>query len=185
MNKNGKYAIVFAVVVACVLLTSIAVAGPKGGGGGPKPECNDKIDNDGDGYTDRKDDGCNGKKDNDESNCGDGTCEGSESSDNCVADCGPSTYCGDGTCDADEDCSSCSSDCGNCNSCTDSDNGYNVNTKGTVSGYDSGETYTYTDYCTTNATQLLEYYCIGDVWNSIPYNSNSNDTTSCVNGACI
>jgi hypothetical protein len=185
MNKNGKYTIVFAVVVACVLLTSIAVAGPKGGGGGPKPECRDRIDNDGDGYTDRKDDGCNGKKDNDESNCGDGTCEGSESSDNCVADCGPSTYCGDGTCDADEDCSSCSSDCGNCyqNNCTDSDSGYVVGTKGYTYGMYEGESYDYADYC--DSVYLIEYYCSGTDVRQGVFNCNGNDTISCVNGACI
>ena len=52
MNKNGKYSLVFAIFIACILLTGVAVAEKKGGGGGgggSKPECNDKIDNDGDG----------------------------------------------------------------------------------------------------------------------------------------
>jgi hypothetical protein len=44
--------------------------------------------------------------------CGDGTCEGDESSTNCEIDCGPAGFCGDGTCDFDEDPCSCAADCG-------------------------------------------------------------------------
>ncbi len=44
--------------------------------------------------------------------CGDGTCEGSEDSNNCAIDCGPPP-CGDGFCDpATEDPCSCAVDCG-------------------------------------------------------------------------
>jgi hypothetical protein len=42
-------------------------------------QCKDGIDNDGDGNTDYPADaGCSSKNDNDESNCGDGVCEGSK-----------------------------------------------------------------------------------------------------------
>lgn len=61
-------------------------------------ECNDKIDNDGDGLIDYKwdrklktnigDQGCESKKDNDETNCGDGVCEGGEGCSSCETDCG-------------------------------------------------------------------------------------------------
>jgi len=53
-----------------------------------KPECNDKIDNDGDGLTDfPKDSGCSGPTDDDETNCGDGVCEGGETYSSCPEDC--------------------------------------------------------------------------------------------------
>jgi len=72
---------------------------------GPK-ECNDKIDNDGDGYIDLADSGCSGKSDDDETNCGDNVCEGLETAANCQADCkeefcGWSTY---GRCNSDNQC---------------------------------------------------------------------------------
>lgn len=66
----------------------------------PASECDDHIDNDGDGYCDYAwkkaycndgsivgDAGCRSKRDNNESNCGDGICEGSESYANCNLDC--------------------------------------------------------------------------------------------------
>ena len=46
------------------------------------------------------------------SSCGDGTCNGSESTSNCSSDCG--SNCGDGTCNGAEDCSGCGADCGSC-----------------------------------------------------------------------
>ncbi|ODS36832.1 hypothetical protein BEH94_00960 [Candidatus Altiarchaeales archaeon WOR_SM1_SCG] len=52
-------------------------------------ECADKIDNDGDGKIDYPEDtGCDNSADDDESNCGDGACEGGETCDICPADCG-------------------------------------------------------------------------------------------------
>ena len=54
-------------------------------------ECNDEIDNDGDGDIDYPGDvGCTGYLDNDETNCGDGVCEGGENFVTCGADCGGS-----------------------------------------------------------------------------------------------
>ncbi|MEK6983464.1 MAG: hypothetical protein AABX33_02740 [Nanoarchaeota archaeon] len=51
-------------------------------------ECNDAIDNDGDGDADLSDAGCSNELDNDESNCGDGACEGIEGCLFCSSDCG-------------------------------------------------------------------------------------------------
>ena len=53
-------------------------------------ECDDLSDNDGDGSVDLADAGCSGTSDSDESNCGDGVCEGGETSSSCSADCGSS-----------------------------------------------------------------------------------------------
>jgi hypothetical protein len=161
MNNNGKYTLIFAIFIACILLTGIAVAEKKGGGGGgSKPECNDKIDNDGDGYADMKDDGCSNRKDKDETNCGDGECEGGET------------------------CSSCSTDCGSCyqNNCTETDGGYVPAVKGYTYGMYNGETYDYADYCQSSAN-LIEYYCSGNLASN--YAHDCNGTTSCINGACI
>jgi len=55
---------------------------------GSSTECSDGIDNDGDGNIDMVDDGCTSTGDDDETNCGDGVCEGGEVCDVCVADCG-------------------------------------------------------------------------------------------------
>jgi len=55
----------------------------------PPPECNDGSDNDNDGDTDHPDDGgCLTANDDDETNCGDGECEGGEICSFCIADCG-------------------------------------------------------------------------------------------------
>jgi len=53
-----------------------------------KPECNDKVDNDGDGWIDLDDSGCLKRGDTDETDCGDGVCEGPESCTYCPEDCG-------------------------------------------------------------------------------------------------
>jgi len=50
-------------------------------------ECRDRIDNDGDGWVDRADVGCSSNRSRDETNCGDGICEGGEI---CSADCAQS-----------------------------------------------------------------------------------------------
>ena len=44
--------------------------------------------------------------------CGDGTCNGSETTATCPGDCPAASFCGDGTCDANETAASCASDCG-------------------------------------------------------------------------
>jgi len=59
------------------------------GGGIPLYQCNDGIDNDGDGETDYPDDpGCLSDNDNSETNCGDGVCIVGENCSTCPADCG-------------------------------------------------------------------------------------------------
>jgi len=50
-------------------------------------ECNDGIDNDLDGAIDIADLGCQSPTDNDESNCGDNVCEGTETEESCFEDC--------------------------------------------------------------------------------------------------
>jgi len=49
-------------------------------------QCQDGVDNDGDGFNDLNDAGCEHSLDDDETNCGDGICEGSEVYGSCV-DC--------------------------------------------------------------------------------------------------
>lgn len=44
--------------------------------------------------------------------CGDGLCDGDESSYNCEADCGPPPICGDGACNGGENQCTCAADCG-------------------------------------------------------------------------
>ena len=132
MNKKGKYSLIFAIFIACILMTGIAVAEK----GDTKPECKDKIDNDGDGLIDRKDGGCTGPNDNDESNCGDGECEGGETSSSCLADCGVS------------------------DSCSDTDGGNAITVFGTTSGYLDDVSYSNTDSCVDSST-IKEYYCSG------------------------
>ena len=53
-----------------------------------EPECNDSLDNDGDGQTDYPNDaGCSSSSDDDETNCGDTVCEGGETCSTCSDDC--------------------------------------------------------------------------------------------------
>lgn len=239
---------------------------PGGGGDNGKPECNDKMDNDGDGFVDLVDTGCRNKRDRDETNCGDDVCEGDESTFTCSRDCGSpttecndgldndgdgtvdypndpgctslsdtdETNCGDGVCEGGETVSSCSSDCVpaelcgnnviegsevcdgtdldgqncgsqgfsggilNCNSactgfdtsgcfgntCGDTDGGYNLNVRGTISGEQDGDSFTHTDFCIDSST-IVEYYChsvIGPA--SLTDNCLVNETVTCLNGAC-
>lgn len=61
-------------------------------------ECSDGFDNDGDGKIDYlSDSGCTGLNDNDETNCGDNVCEGTESCFSCKPDCGNCMLPGIGT----------------------------------------------------------------------------------------
>lgn len=135
MNKKGKIAVLCAVFFLAILFVGLAIAKP--GAKGPKPECNDKIDNDGDGAKDMADGGCDNRKDNDESNCGDGVCEGGETPANCQADCGYP------------------------DSCSDTDGGNVISIFGTTSGYFNNNPYSNDDYC-VDAGNIMEYYCSGD-----------------------
>jgi len=85
MNKNAILAVL---VVAVLIFMLSACNGSTGQGAGSKPECNDRLDNDGDGKIDMSDSGCSSRSDNDESNCGDARCEGAETCATCPTDCG-------------------------------------------------------------------------------------------------
>ena len=63
-------------------------------------ECTNGIDDDGDGAIDMADAGCSDITDDDETNCGDGVCEGWETPASCTQDCG----CGSISCDPWSEC---------------------------------------------------------------------------------
>jgi len=71
----------------------------------PIIECSDGVDNDGDGQIDSDDGGCDNPDDTDETNCGDGICEGGETCQcaDCVSDKDHDNYdsiaCGGDDCD--------------------------------------------------------------------------------------
>lgn len=102
----------------------------------PNVECDDGTDNDGDGATDLSDGCCTSGTDNDESNCGDGVCEGSETQGNCPADCGFP------------------------DSCADTDGGNVITTFGMTYGYLNNNAYNSSDYC-VDTSNVMEYYCSG------------------------
>ncbi len=80
-----------ALVIAALVLIGIGltVVPEVLGAGKGKPECNDRIDNDGDSAIDLADAGCSYSGDRDETNCGDGVCEGGETNSTCSLDCAP------------------------------------------------------------------------------------------------
>ncbi|RLG21457.1 hypothetical protein DRN74_02765 [Candidatus Micrarchaeota archaeon] len=121
-------------------------------------ECDDGIDNDGDGYIDRSDAGCSSPRDNDESNCGDGICEGGETHQTCSADCTPP------------------------DSCSETDSGFDIWNQGSTYGYRNGNAYNNTDFC-DNSTSLIEYYCSGTSCSMAGVDC-SNYNATCNNGAC-
>ena len=163
---------IIAIIIAVVAFSGTSAEGTVPlGPSSTKYQCSDKIDNDGDGKIDMNDAGCSSRNDNDESNCGDTICEGGETCTSCMTDCGacPTTSIITTTIP---------------NSCSDTDGGYNINVKGTISGYYNGQPYVNTDYC-SSTTVLLEYYCIGGSKSSSSYPCAGNTTSSCVDGACI
>lgn len=149
VSKNAQIALGVSSILVFLIVVGVAM------GGVTKPECNDRKDNDGDGKIDLQDAGCANRGDNDETNCGDGVCEGGETSSSCPADCGPA------------------------NSCTDTDGGIVPNTVGTTSGYYNGFQYSHTDYC-TDARTVKEYYCSG----AAELNVQQACVYGCTNGAC-
>ncbi len=177
------------VVVVIGLVTTVGMAGPRA-----TKACRDSVDNDGDGYTDWPDDpGCLNKNDDSELNpsieCDDGSDNDGDSATD-MDDTGCSsptdndeTDCGDGICEGGEVCDVCVADCGYCGWCSDTDGGFNIEVKGTVTGYD-GSPYNYTDYC-VDSTHVMEYYCVGDHCNNFSAECwVNNQTAICVDGAC-
>ena len=147
----------------------------------------EQKDNDDDGDIDYPGDtGCGKRNDNDETNCGDGVCEGGEVCDVCVSDCGYCTFCGDGFCEGNEDCNNCKTDCGQCDSCSDTD-GFDPFSSGNVSGYSGGSQYSQLDVC--DGDFLMEWYCSGTSPSSWPYECThlfGNETLgTCSNNACV
>jgi hypothetical protein len=76
MNKQAKFSLIIILAVVLVLAVGFAIAKP-GDKGKSAKECNDKVDNDGDGYKDYPaDPGCSSKQDTSELNpnveCDDG-----------------------------------------------------------------------------------------------------------------
>ena len=105
---------------------------------------------------------------------------------NCAIRCSTATgnYCGDGQCNSGETQSNCPSDCGGGVSCTDTDNGVDVMTRGTVSDKDGS----FEDYC--NGDYIVEYLCSGgkhEIASTDPqgYNCKSyNPDYICKDGRC-
>ena len=160
---DKRILVLFVFILAISLIVQLAIAA-KGGipGRAPKApkECRDEIDNDGDGNIDwPSDTGCDSKNDNDETDCGDGVCEGGETSETCPEDCGEP------------------------DSCSDTDGGIDIFIQGIVSGYQNGDPYSDTDYCIDNTT-LKEYFCSGTMPLDTDYPCSVN-ATHCYNGACV
>jgi hypothetical protein len=178
MSKKDLAIIVAIIIVLVIAISSVITANSSNVatlGIKIAKQCNDNIDNDGDGKIDMNDAGCANRNDNDETNCGDGVCEGGETSSSCPTDCGtPTTTTIPSTTTTIP------------NSCSDTDGGIVITVKGTVSGYSSGSPYSYTDFCVENSTtSVKEYYCSGNNWYSYSYSCAGNVTTTCVDGACV
>jgi hypothetical protein len=67
-------------------------------------------------------------------------------------------------------------------SCFDTDDGQNLAVRGTVSGFQSGHTYSLSDKCVSSSS-LTEYYCQKDASQSI--SSLCPAGTVCSSGACV
>ena len=190
MDKKGKIALTAALILAGVLLLSLAIAKP--GARGAKA-CNDGQDNDGDSYIDYPNDpGCVNKNDNSELNpaieCDDGVDnDGDDDIDYNDGGCSEptdddETNCGDGVCEGGENHASCPADCPNY--CNDSDGGFVIDVAGVVSGESGGVPYSYADYC-HNSTSVWEYSCVGDQPSAGYPADCTYKYTSCYEGACI
>ncbi|MFH1364578.1 MAG: hypothetical protein ABIH52_02885 [Candidatus Aenigmatarchaeota archaeon] len=206
VTRKASFGIATILAIVVVLSFAIAIVSMTAHDveAGRVKACNDGIDNDGDGYTDYPaDPGCSKKTDNTETNpnvqCDDGNdndgdslvdmqdpgCTSPTDNDEYNA---PPIYCGDGTCNGDETCGTCEEDCGVCDSCADMD-GYDIETQGTVSGYDDNVPFSYTDYCDGDYS-VIEYYCIGtgsysDYASCFMNTTNGSVWGNCIDGACV
>ncbi|MFH1212210.1 MAG: hypothetical protein V1659_04775 [Candidatus Woesearchaeota archaeon] len=186
-------------MVSVLLLAGCSKQNVTGEAKGPATvQCNDRIDNDRDGYTDFPNDpGCSSKKDKSELNTAI-ECDDARDNDNdtkidmqdggCVNPVDTDeTNCGDGVCEyATETPANCPKDCSHPNSCSDTDGGIVREVKGTVSGYRYNISYNYTDFC-MNSNAVKEYYCGGNIWYDAQIsclNMSANNTGICVDGAC-
>ncbi len=172
MDKKAKIAIFSALLLVSILIVGLAIASPKAKPVRGKPQCNDGLDNDNDGYTDwPADPGCVNKNDKSELNptieCDDGLDNDGDNNID-MADTGCSspsdndeTDCGDGVCEGPETQGNCPADCGEPDSCGDTDSGNLPFTFGTTSGYYNNEPYSNDDYC-VDTSNIVEYYCSSD-----------------------
>jgi len=190
MDKKAGVALISAVVIVGILVVALVMAAPRAkhacqdstdndGDGytdwpsdpgcanrgdsselNPSVQCDDGTDNDGDGAVDLADGGCSGPTDNDETNCGDGVCEGGETSATCPADCGFP------------------------DSCSDSDGGFAITVWGTVSGYSGGNPYNHSEYCLDNSS-VMEHWCSGTQYYNNWASCVTNFSSICVGGRCV
>ena len=212
---KGTYKIGIAVlaiaVLAIVLVVPVAYA-PRGGNGGGGPrECNDGIDNDGDGFTDYPDDrGCSGKGDRSELNsnieCDDGIDNDGDTFTDYPDDPGCASvtddnelsyfHCDNGVDDDgdsltdypdDPECLNATDSLEADNSCSDTDGGQIYDVQGTASGFFSDNPYSLTDYCNNaNTTQtVIEHYCDGSSRRTESFNCIAGGWSGCVDGACV
>ena len=178
MKKTAKISlivIIFVAILISIFLVNIVYAKTNKIGKGLK-ECNDRIDNDGDGLIDLNDPGCSSRKDSSEL----GTNQCNDGLDND----------GDGYIDLED--SECTSSSDNDESprdfCNDSDD-FNLFARGTVSGEDDSVSFSNTDFCLDSIT-VREYVCTGKgndydpSFIDVPCNETGN-ATSCSNGRCV
>ncbi len=195
MDKQGKLKLLVALAVVLALVAIVAFAKPQGGGS-EQPrlrECRDGIDNDGDGQTDWPNDtGCDNRNDADETDCGDGVCEGGETVESCPADCAPAnttttiptttTMANTTTTILTTTTTTLPPD-----SCSDTDGGYNIFVAGTASGYQEGTPFSYDEIC-QSIWHLTEYQCAGPNGTTLlnlTINCVQEGYPGCSEGACI
>ncbi len=206
MSAKGWWilAIIAVVVIFLILFLSGTLTGKAAAS---VTQCNDRVDNDGDGKCDysgnrkgctdgsvKGDAGCASSSDSTEAsciagstNCGVGECIRSSTCVNDQSSCTPGTpvseVCGDGK---DNDCNGVVDNGCFTNTCADSDGGQVYNVLGTVSGLLNNTGYNFTDSCPTGFS-LKEYYCSGNQYASttISCNMTGNSTGTCSSGRCI
>ncbi len=208
MDKIGKLNIIAVIIILVVITAAIFfVGGGVAGRAITNTQCNDRIDNDGDGLCDygthkrpckdgsiRGDSGCSSSSDNSEASCvvgsttcGVGECRRTSTCVNDQVSCTPGTPMTE-VCDGkDNNCDGSTDEnnvCGNPDSCSDTDGGYVIKVQGTVSGYLNNVPYSNIDYC-VNSTAVWEYSCSGTRATGYSNTCGTASATTCSNGACI